>query len=74
MTSMIFALLTLTALAFAQEPAAALSENHHHARFRLVDLGTFGGWVQSQAELTLFYINLAITSDFNDIGSGFCGL
>jgi len=27
----------------------------------------------SQAELTLLYNNLAITSDFNDISSGFCG-
>jgi len=27
----------------------------------------------SQAELNLMYNNLAVTTDFNDIGSGFCG-
>jgi hypothetical protein len=29
--------------------------------------------VSSQAELSLMYSNLAITADFNDIKSGFCG-
>ena len=40
--SMIFAVLTLDALAVAQEQAAGLPDGHHHPRYRLVDLGTFG--------------------------------
>jgi probable HAF family extracellular repeat protein len=41
--TMIFAVLTLTALAVAQDQAAALPDGYHHPRYRLVDLGTFGG-------------------------------
>jgi probable HAF family extracellular repeat protein len=41
--TMIFAALTLTALVVAQNQAAGLPDGHHHPRYRLVDLGTFGG-------------------------------
>lgn len=41
--TMIFAVLTLTALAVAQDQSTGLPDGHRHPRYRLVDLGTFGG-------------------------------
>jgi probable HAF family extracellular repeat protein len=54
-TRMIFSVLTLTALAVAQLPTAAPLEHHHHPRYRLIDLGTFGGpqsYVPNGLEIT----------------------
>lgn len=41
--TMIFAVLTLTALAVAQDQSAGLPDGHRHPRYRLVDLGNFSG-------------------------------
>lgn len=43
MSSKIFAVFALTALALAQEQTAAVPGRHHIPRYRLVDLGTLGG-------------------------------
>jgi probable HAF family extracellular repeat protein len=54
--TMIFALLTLSALAVAQEQTTTVPDMHHHSQYRLVDLGTFGGpnsFVPNGAEITV---------------------